>query len=516
MKSEQRPVGDFPLVIGVVLLSMSLLLWLSPGRIDMIDGQKRYEVAHNLVLHGTPDLREPVLIAHSPSGSRYSSYALGGSLAGLPLVWLGLSVGTELHAQFLFSFTTPLFGAALAGLLVVAFRRLRLSASAGAFWAFAVVLATQVLPTALSVFDQVQEATLLVAAAVVLMRAHTPVAFAIAGSLAGLIVFFQTAYVVLVPVMAIALLRRNDLRNRATWLSMVAWWGGLTIGPVLGALYNDYRFGTISQITTSQEPPRLENPVVGLAILLLSPGKSVFLYSPAIVLALFGIKRFWREQPLVARFAGAIVIAQLLFVSSLPFVAGDWCWGPRYLAVTIPLLMLAAPFGAARLGRSISAALIACSLAIQLLGISLDHHRFFFDRNLHPLFWEDRSFYFENSALLARPTEIADSFTWRRQGPLNGLFPGPHPQLPTFATFGPPNNWLHLSHLWQRAFPGLYWARPWPFWARLYGTYEQAPLLRHTEFLLAAAALAGGALLWSRLRQRAALEVSGEGRAARD
>jgi hypothetical protein len=500
MKEEKRLFSEFQLVVGVMLVSLSLLLWLSPGRIDMIDGQKRYEVARNLVLHGSPDLRERRLIEPSLSAPRYSSYALGASLAGLPLVWLGLQVGGEAHAQFLFSFTTPLFGAALAGLLVVAFRRLRLSASASALWSFVIVSATLVLPTTLSVFDQVQEATLLVAAAVVLLRARAPIAFAVAGLFAGLIVFFQTAYIVLVPAMALALVPFSEVRSRATWLPVLAWWGGLAIGPLLGAWYNVYRFGTISQIATSRGPLPMGNPLVGLAVLLLSPGKSVFLYSPAILLGLLGVERFWREQPLVARFAGVVIIAQLLFVSSLTFVGGDWCWGPRYLAVTIPLLMLAAPFGAARLRRSVCAALIGVSFAIQLLGISLDHHRFFFDRNLPARFWEDRSFYFEDSALFARPGEIADSFAWQREGPPRGLFPGPYPHLPTFTTFGPPSRALPFSHEWQRAFPGLYWPRPWPFWTRLYGTHERVPFVRYTELFLAATAVAGVSLLWFRLR----------------
>ncbi len=491
---------DAGLVLGVVLVTTALLVWLSPGRIDMIDGQIRYEVGKNLLLHGSPELRDPALImGRTGGGPHYSSYALGASLAGAPAIWLGHFLGSELEAQFLFALTTPLFAAALAGLLVVAYRMLGLSARQSVAWAFITVFATQVLPTSLTFFDQVPEATLLMAAVVLLMRARTPVAFAVAGLFAGAIVFWQTAYVVLVPVMALSLVTRSSWSDRSERLAVLAFWGGLAVGPLSAAAYNFFRFTDVSQIAVSAGPPRLANPLVGLAVLLLSPDKSLFLYSPAVLLALPGLRELWRRASRTARFAFGVTASQLLFVSSLLFCAGDWCWGPRYLAVTLPLVMLAAPFGAARLNKGVVVGTVALSLTIALLGISLDHHQFFFDRNLPAQFWTDRSFYFRESALAARPFELAESLTRSFAPSAKALFPGPYPELPTYTTFGPPPGSESFAFQWQERFPGLYWPRPWPLWSRLHGTFETVPLLRWMERFSIVMLICGLVILWRSL-----------------
>ena len=90
---------------------------------------------------------------------------------------------------------------------------------------------------------------------------------------------------------------------------------------------------------------RLDLPIwIGLYGNLLSPGKSVFLYAPPLILALFGSLPFiarhkWWSLP----FAG-IPLLYLLIYSSV----GDWyggsSWGPRYLVPAVPLLLvMAAP-----------------------------------------------------------------------------------------------------------------------------------------------------------------------------
>ena len=106
-------------------------------------------------------------------------------------------------------------------------------------------------------------------------------------------------------------------------------------------------------------------------------------------------------------------------MSVLSFYGGDWCWGPRYFVVVLPLLALAFPFASFTrpAERVVVRTLIAAGLAVQLLAISVDHHRFFYERSLPRFFWStDRAFYFRHSALFARPGEIWESLTSRRPG----------------------------------------------------------------------------------------------------
>lgn len=492
---------------GVVLFSAGVLLWLAPGRMDMIDGQFRYEVAKNLWLEGSPDLRDPGLPGILPGMARHSSYAIGASLAGVPLVALGLSLGSEFAAQFLFSLVTPLFGAFMTGVVFASYRRLGFGTRASIFWAFAMLFCTQVLPTALSVFDQVQEAFFLMVAAYLLLGREHCIRFAAAGLFAGMIAVWQTGYVVLAPVLLLSVLPFGRFRDAGAWQRTFAFAGGVAVGPALALLYNLFRFGDPTQIAVSAGSPRFANPLVGLSVLLVSPGKSIFLYSPAVLLGICGFRELRTKHPGIARFVACATLGQLVFVASLVFVAGDWCWGPRYLAVTLPLVLLGAPFAAGQIRRSLVGILLGLSLSIQLLGISIDHHRFFFDRALAPQFWTDRSFYFRESALLSRPFEIATSFSVRLPHHPPQLFPGPYPNLPSYATFGPPRHLLPLSAVWQRSYPGLYWPRPWPLWSRLYGTHEREPILAWTELFLVGLVLTGGALIARSLRKQPELQV---------
>src|SRR5271157_3599776 len=44
---------------GIFLLVLAIYVLSSPGRIDIIDGQARYDVAYNWLLEGRPVLRDP-------------------------------------------------------------------------------------------------------------------------------------------------------------------------------------------------------------------------------------------------------------------------------------------------------------------------------------------------------------------------------------------------------------------------------------------------------------------------
>jgi hypothetical protein len=83
---------------------------------------------------------------------------------------------------------------------------------------------------------------------------------------------------------------------------------------------------------------------IGLYGNLLSPGKSIFLYAPPLILALFGSLLFiprhkWWALPFLG-----IPLLYLLVYSSKGVWYGGSSWGPRYLVPTVPLLMvMAAP-----------------------------------------------------------------------------------------------------------------------------------------------------------------------------
>jgi hypothetical protein len=81
-------------------------------------------------------------------------------------------------------------------------------------------------------------------------------------------------------------------------------------------------------------------PWEGIAGMLFSPGKSIFLYAPPLILSLVFFPRFWRRE---RRLAEAMLLATgiaLLFYGSWWAWHGGWCWGPRFLVPLIPLWVL--------------------------------------------------------------------------------------------------------------------------------------------------------------------------------
>jgi hypothetical protein len=80
---------------------------------------------------------------------------------------------------------------------------------------------------------------------------------------------------------------------------------------------------------------------VGLAGFLLSPGASVFLFSPPLLLLYRTLPAFWRERRAECATLLACALSLLLFCAGFGYWHGLWSApGPRYLFAATPLLLL--------------------------------------------------------------------------------------------------------------------------------------------------------------------------------
>jgi hypothetical protein len=122
----------------------------------------------------------------------------------------------------------------------------------------------------------------------------------------------------------------------------------------------------------------------GLAGFLVSPGKGYFFYSPIAILFFFSIRPFAKRQQGIAASFILIIMSYLLFLSKNIYWHGDWAWGPRYLLVITPYLIMPTAAildsdawktrGLLRRGVYI---LFGISLIVQLLAISVNHNKYF-------------------------------------------------------------------------------------------------------------------------------------------
>jgi hypothetical protein len=87
----------------------------------------------------------------------------------------------------------------------------------------------------------------------------------------------------------------------------------------------------------------------------LSPGKSIFAFSPVLILGLLGARTYWRTRRAHAGLVLGIVLAVLLPHLKFPAWPGGWVWGPRYAVSVTPLMLLpAGPWLDEKLGRGLS------------------------------------------------------------------------------------------------------------------------------------------------------------------
>ena len=491
------------LAIGIFLLVGAVYAAAGSGRIDIIDGQYRFEVAKNIVEDRSIQIMDPFLgfgVQGVDGISVYSPYSISGSLVSLPLVMLGTpSLDRQ---QFLFSFTSAALGAATAAILFLFYTTLGVAPRPALAWTLVASFTTLTFAVSASVFDQAQHGFFVLCACFLafLSARRDSMRLAVAGGLSlAILVNYQEIYAVLFPTLAIACLAPPTAdpaaRRRSLERSVVFVFVGC-LGLLVWAAINNYRFGSLMFAGKSNvaHPPALGNPVIGLAALLFSPGKSIFLYSPPTAAALWGVRRLLSQERHLGQAVIATSVVYVAMISSLSFYGGDWAWGPRYFATILPLLALGFPFlqlATTRARWALRTAVVA-GLCVQLLALSVDHHRFFYARSLPSFFWyRNTTFYFTHSALFSRPGEVLESIKAGVPPEADLFRPGPYSGLLTYAVFG---GWGHpelSTPQWMRRYRVFWLPRPWPLWMRTIPE-EQRPInLPLAEVLLASMALIG-------------------------
>jgi hypothetical protein len=429
-------------VVGLVTFVFAIVALSGPGRIDIVDGQARFEVGLSLAEHGDSVFRDERLWwSRFPGrdGRDYSLYRLPQSLVAVACVWMADATGpaTEARRHFVFGLHGAVLAAGLAGLYAVWFRRAGRSPAGSIAWAAAGVFCSPAWFYGTSTFDDLLGTVAVVAAVVVADRARAGGSVVRCVS-AGLLVGFalnckQPLAAFILPALAAADDPDRPRSVRLVRAGLIL--AGLAAGYVGYKAYDAYKFPPEARamhgpVLEKYAPVFFGNPASALIDFAIGPSSGALWYFPPVVLAAIGLSRAGRP-----RLARAVVIASgaaTAFFALLTFYKGDPSWGPRYLTPVFGVLWLFAPYGADRLARPTVATVLVAGFAVQLLALAIDPHRLYVQRGAPSAFYLDSPWHhFEPgmSHLLNRPREIREAWA---AGPAPEFTPAPTP------TFAPP------------------------------------------------------------------------------
>ena len=158
--------------------------------------------------------------------------------------------------------------------------------------------------------------------------------------------------------------------------------GLIVAAPVVVALavtayYNVVRFGNpFDTGYLRDETAGLGSFWAGAAGLLVSPGGSLFVYTPVALLGVAALVTLFRRDRNTAILLAGVSVVLLLFYATLQHWDADRSYGPRYLLPIIPLLLvplalwLAGSLSPGR--RRLLAVVVAFSAVVQLPGVLVD------------------------------------------------------------------------------------------------------------------------------------------------
>ena len=175
--------------------------------------------------------------------------------------------------------------------------------------------------------------------------------------------------------------------------------------------YNYIRFGHPLDTGLWRDPAvRFDGPMLaGLHGLLLSPGRSLVLYNPLVVLGLVSLTWLFRRDRNTALLVGGTAVTLLLVIARMRQWDGGESYGPRYLVPVVPVLLLPiAPWLAAGRRRWTFWILLIVGVLVQLPGILVDFSKVQHEyARRHPGYAIDQSRYTWDASPLVLDTAAA-------------------------------------------------------------------------------------------------------------
>ncbi len=399
---RQRHIARLGWALG--LFALVTYVSTAGGSLTTSDAVVTFEVTRNIVDHGTVAVPEAVLgweAQRGRDGRFYSPFGIGQSLLHVPVYVVtkaaiavtGLAIGKpDTVPKAVIAMTQSVVVATLVWLTFHVGVVVARSPRAAALGAMTLAFGSAFWPYAGFGFNQPLAALLLLAAVydtVVGTTRHQPLRLWRAGLWVGLALHVRHEMALVAVPLTLWLLWRG-----APWPvargQVLRFVPGVAAGVLGWMAFNGWRYGN------PLDPGYLNDETVGffssmgdgMAGLLVSPGASVFVYSPVAVVGLWGLIR-WSRTPdrspdrsidrSVAVLCLAVIATFLLFYASIGSWSGGRSYGSRYLLPVLPLFVVGWSWWLARLApvvrRRAFLAVFLVGAVVQIPGVLLDYSK---------------------------------------------------------------------------------------------------------------------------------------------
>ena len=350
------PTSDRHHIDALLVFLLTLVLYLATTGGSMATDIMSYEVAKNIVEHGSVAMSFNVhdMEAHRGiDGRYYSPYGIGHPIYAVPFYLAGrvteeatgLSVGKpEALRKAFFVLGNAVAAAATVWLTFLFALRLAGSARAAAATALTLGFATLLWPYAKMGFNAPVAALALLWGVYLVwtgVRDTRPAALWLSGIGFGcaLLVRHELALAMLPAGLWVLVESGWNVRTALKRAIPVA--VPVAAAVLLTLYYNHVRFGNLWDTGYLRDSTAAFGPVsTGLWGFVASPGRSLFLFAPVTALGLAAFPGLWRRDRATAVLLGGTVVVLTLFYASNLYWDADRSYGPRYLVPLLPLLCL--------------------------------------------------------------------------------------------------------------------------------------------------------------------------------
>jgi hypothetical protein len=172
--------------------------------------------------------------------------------------------------------------------------------------------------------------------------------FVIIGAVFGLFIFNRPSdFFIFIPILYYVWLNREFVYAFLFWSFVSAFpflWYNIAC---FGSPFGGYSSMGIAIATT---PVNLMNFINGIVGLLFSPNRGLFVFSPILIFALWGMWIVWCRKDGIIRnillfSIPCMVLSVCFYAIQIDALLGGWSYGPRYLLTIIPILCIFTGYG---------------------------------------------------------------------------------------------------------------------------------------------------------------------------